>query len=66
MAHRKPDKVSRDRDRVSPFSNTPGGVTIRVVKRDGLTIDYPRVKYPNNFIKKVLEDNKNQDAYIVE
>tara|TARA_Y100000593_G_scaffold86100_1_gene164198 strand:- start:1495 stop:1698 length:204 start_codon:yes stop_codon:yes gene_type:complete len=60
----EPHKTSRAHDRVNPLSHTPGGVTVRVIKWDGYTIDYPNVKYPKGFIKKVLEDKRNRAAFI--
>ena len=56
----EPHKISKDSDRENPLSHAPGGVTVRVIKWDGFTIDYPRVKFPGAFIKKVLEDKKNR------
>ena len=45
----EPHKTSKPYDRVNPLSHTPGGVTVRVIKWDGYTIDYPNVKYPKGF-----------------
>ena len=60
----KPHKISKDCDRENPLSDTPGGVTVRVIKWNGFTTDYPRVHFPDKFIKKVLEDTRNRAAFV--
>ena len=44
-----------DQFRTNPLSHKPGGSTVRVIRRNGEVRDYDKVKYPDAFIRKILE-----------
>jgi len=46
-----------DQFRTNPLSHKPGGSTVRVILKNGEVRDYDKVKYPDAFIRKILEAN---------
>lgn len=48
------------------LSFSEGGVTVEVEKIDGKRFEYPNVKYPKGYIKKLLENPDVKDAWVKE
>ena len=52
---KNPIKVKK-KYRTNPLSHTPGGVTVTVKLKDGTSLQYDNVKYPNGYINKLRRD----------
>ncbi len=59
----KPFKVGRS-FRTNEMSYTPGGCTIVVEYNNGQVLEYDKVKYPQKYIRKVMEKEGVKNAYI--
>jgi len=40
-----------------PLSFTPGGVTVKVEWKNGKVSSYDNIKYPNNYMNKIISEN---------
>jgi len=60
---KKPYKVGRS-FRTNEMSFVPGGCTVIVELNNGQVLEYDKIKYPQNYIKKVMEKDDVIKAYI--
>ena len=53
--------------RTNPKSHQPGGVTVRVVFKNGGFRDYDKVKFPSKYIEQVMKIGDDvEDAFVLE
>lgn len=53
--------------RTNPKSHQPGGVTVRVVFKNGDFRDYDKVKFPDKYIEQVMKIGDDvEDAFVLE
>lgn len=55
-------KVSDER-RVNPLSFEEGGVTV-CAEINGVILEYDKVKHPDKFIKKIVNNNPGSKAWV--
>ncbi|MCK9446384.1 hypothetical protein M0Q50_05785 [bacterium] len=57
--------IIKDEFRKNELSFQPGGVTVKVIYKDGSIREYDKIKNPKAYIRKILL-NKNVDIAFVE